>query len=52
MSKIFAKKLTKEDLIKHGVKEITEDCKVIFEDGRVLEKEEDFTKNKNGYVQP
>ena len=50
MSKIYARALTKEDLIKYGVKEITEDCKVIFEDGRVLEKEEDFTKNKQGYL--
>lgn len=50
MSKIYARALTKNDLIKYGVKEITEDCKVIFEDGRVLEKEEDFTKNKQGYL--
>ena len=50
MSRIFAKALTKEYLVKHGVKEITEDCKVIFEDGRVLEKEEDFTKTKKGYL--
>ena len=49
MSKIYSRALTKEYLLKHGVKEITEDCKVIFEDGRVLEKEEDFTKDKKGY---
>lgn len=45
----YIRKLTKEDLIKGGIKEITEDCKVIFEDGRVLEKEEDFQRNKKGY---
>ncbi len=50
MSRIFARALTKEYLLSHGVKEITEDCKVIFEDGRVLEKEEDFLKNKRGYL--
>lgn len=50
MSKIYARKLTKEYLLNHGVKEITEDCKVIFEDGRVLEKEDDFIKNKQGYL--
>ena len=50
MSKIYARKLTKEDLQKHGVKEITKDCKVTFNNGRVLEKEEDFTKNKQGYL--
>ena len=50
MSKIFARPLTKDYLQKHGVKEITEDCKVIFDDGRVLEKEEDFTKDKKGYL--
>lgn len=50
MSRIFARALTKEELIKNGVKEITEDCKVIFEDGRVLEKEEDFSKTKKGYL--
>ena len=49
MSKIFARPLTKEYLVKHGVKDITEDCKVIFDDGRVLEKEKDFIKNK-GYL--
>lgn len=50
MSRIFARALTKEYLVKHGVKDITKDCKVIFEDGRVLEKEEDFTKDKKGYL--
>lgn len=50
MSKIYSRALTKEYLVKHGVKEITKDCKVIFEDGRVLEKEEDFTKDKKGYL--
>ena len=50
MSKIFARPLTKEELIKYGVKEITPNCKVIFEDGRVLEKEEDFTKDRLGYL--
>lgn len=50
MSRIYARKLTKEELIKYGVKEITKDCKVTFEDGRVLEKEEDFSRNKNGYL--
>ena len=49
MSKIFARELTKDYLVKHGVKEITKDCKVIFDDGRVLEKEEDFSKDKKGY---
>ena len=49
MSKIFARPLTKDYLQKHGVKEITPDCKVILEDGRVLEKEEDFIKDKLGY---
>ena len=50
MSKIFSRALTKEDLIKGGIKEITPDCKVIYEDGRVLEKEEDFAKDKKGYL--
>lgn len=50
MSKIYARALTKEYLQKHGIKEITDDCKVIYEDGRVLEKEDDFTKNKRGYL--
>lgn len=50
MSRIFARALTKDYLQKHGVKEITPACKVTFEDGRVLEKEEDFTKNKQGYL--
>lgn len=50
MIRIYARALTKDYLQKHGVKEITEDCKVIFEDGRVLEKEEDFTKDKQGYL--
>ena len=50
MSKIFARPLTKDYLKKHGVREITEDCKVIFDDGRVLEKEEDFSKDKLGYL--
>ena len=50
MSRIYARKLTKEDLIKYGVKEITKECKVTFNNGRVLEKEEDFIKDKiNGY---
>ena len=42
--------LTKEDLIRSGIKEITHACKVIFEDGRVLEKEEDFLRNEQGYL--
>ena len=50
MSKIYARALTKDELIKYGVKEITEDCKVTFENGRVLAKEEDFTKNTQGYL--
>lgn len=50
MSKIFARKLTKEDLQKYGIKEITEDCKVIYSNGTVLEKEEDFLRNKQGYL--
>ena len=50
MSKNYARALSKEELIKYGVKEITPDCKVIFEDGRVLEKEEDFSKDKKGYL--
>ncbi len=50
MSRIFARALTKDELIKYGVKEITKDCKVTFEDGRVLEKEEDFSKDKRGYL--
>lgn len=50
MSKIYARALTKEDLIKHGVKEMTEDCNVIYNNGRVLSKEEDYTKNKQGYL--
>ena len=50
MSKIYARALTKDELIKYGVKEITEDCKVIFNNGRVLEREEDYTKNKQGYL--
>ena len=41
--------LTKDDLIRSGITEITEDCKVVFEDGRVLEKEEDFLRNEKGY---
>ena len=41
--------LTKDDLIRSGIKEITPDCKVIFEDGSVLEKEEDFLRNEKGY---
>ena len=45
----YIRKLTKEELINSGIKEITEDCKVIFEDGRVLEKEEDFLRNEKGY---
>ena len=44
----YIRKLTKDDLIKGGIKEITKDCKVIYEDGRVLEKEEDFLRNKKG----
>ena len=50
MSQNYARKLTKEELIKGGIKEITEDCKVTFNNGRVLEKEEDFTKDKKGYL--
>ena len=50
MSRIYARALTKDYLVKHGVKEITEDCKVIFYNGRVLSKEEDFTKNTQGYL--
>lgn len=51
MSKNFARKLTKEELIKYGVKEITKNCKVTFKNGRVLEKEEDFSKDKKkGYL--
>ena len=50
MSNTYPRKLTKEELIKYGVKEITKDCTVTFEDGRVLEKEEDFLKDKiSGY---
>ena len=45
----YIRSLTKDDLIRSGIKEITEDCKVIFEDGRVLEKEEDFLRNEKGY---
>lgn len=50
MSKIYARELTKDDLITYGVKEISKDCKVTFNNGRVLEKEEDFTKNTQGYL--
>lgn len=50
MSKIYARALTKDELIKYGVNEITEDCKITFNNGRVLEKEEDFTKDKKGYL--
>ena len=50
MSRIYARKLTKDDLIKYGVKEITDDCKVIYSNDRVLCKEEDFIKNKQGYL--
>ena len=45
----YIRSLTKDDLIRSGIKEITEDCKVIFEYGRVLEKEEDFLRNEKGY---
>ena len=45
----YIRSLTKEDLIRSGIKEITPDCKVIFEDGHVLEKEEDFLRNEKGY---
>ena len=45
----YIRSLTKDDLIRSGIKEITPDCKVIFEDGRVLEKEEDFLRNEKGY---
>ena len=47
---MYVRSLTKDDLIRSGIKEITEDCKVIFEDGRVLEKEEDFLRNETGYL--
>ena len=50
MSRVYARALTKEELIKYGVKEITKNCKVIFENGRVLENEEDFSKNTQGYL--
>ena len=50
MSRIFARALTKEELIKYGVNEITKDCKVAFNNGRVLEKEEDFVKSIRGYL--
>ena len=45
----YIRSLTKDDLIRSGIKEITPDCKVIFEDGRVLEKEEDFLRTEKGY---
>ena len=45
----YIRSLTKDDLIRSGIKEITPNCKVIFEDGRVLEKEEDFLRNEKGY---
>ena len=32
MSKIFARALTKEELVKYGVKDITEECKVKMEE--------------------
>ena len=47
---ITIRSLTKDDLIRSGIKKITHDCKVIFEDGRVLEKEEDFLRNEQGYL--
>ncbi len=46
----YIRSLTKDDLIRSGIKDITPDCKVIFEDGRVLEKEEDFLRNEKGYL--
>ena len=45
----YIRRLTKDDLIRSGIKDITPDCKVIFEDGRVLEKEEDFLRTEKGY---
>ena len=50
MSKNYAKRFTKEDLIKAGIKEITSDYKVVYNSGRTLEKEEDFTQLKQGYL--
>ena len=50
MSKNYAKRFTKEDLIKAGIKEITSDYKVVYNSGRTLEKEEDFDQLKQGYV--
>lgn len=50
MSKNYAKELTKEALIEAGIKEITADCKVIFDNGHILEKEEDFGRLKQGYL--
>lgn len=50
MSKNYAKRFTKEDLIKAGIKEITPDYKVVYNSGRTLEKEEDFTQLKQGYL--
>ena len=46
----YIRSLTKDDLIRSGIKEITPDCKITFEDGRVLEKEEDFLRNEQGYL--
>lgn len=50
MSKNYAKRFTKEDLIKAGIKEITSDYKVVYNSGRTLEKEEDFSRLKQGYL--
>lgn len=50
MSKNYAKRFTKEDLIKAGIKEITPDYKVVYNSGLTLEKEEDFSQLKQGYL--
>ena len=50
MSKNYAKRFTKEDLIKAGIKEITPDYKVVYNSGHTLEKEEDFSRLNQGYL--
>lgn len=48
--KVYAKELTKKEIMANGIIGVTKDGKIYYNDGRIRDKEEDFIRNNQGYL--
>ena len=48
--KVYAKELTKKEIMANGIIGVTKDGKIYYSDGRIKDKEEDFIRNNQGYL--